>query len=286
MNKNFRCVLAVAHCEYIKWVTNPRMLIVAVFLIFMKVLAIEPLLERAAKFENTMDILEPYIAIGNSRVLIMFMPCVFIMLIGDYPKMTGNTLFLIKRTGKMNWFMGQILFIICAMLTYLSVILLGTIALSRGTCSGHWSDAVTKYDYYFPEEYGSFASQFLPSNLYNQLTLLEALALTTVLVIAYMFILSLIIYYFKLIHIHSFGLLAAFFVVAMGVVTCSVNSKIMWCFPMANSIVWLHYDEILSEKTFPLIGSYLYYLIIIILLLVINVRAVKKYNFTNIEQVE
>ena len=49
MNRNFKCVLSVARSEYIKWITNPRVIIVGVLLVFMRTLAIEPLLERSAK---------------------------------------------------------------------------------------------------------------------------------------------------------------------------------------------------------------------------------------------
>jgi len=51
VNRNFKCVLSVARSEYIKWITNPRVIIVGVLLVFMRTLAIEPLLERAAKME-------------------------------------------------------------------------------------------------------------------------------------------------------------------------------------------------------------------------------------------
>ena len=66
MNRNFKCVLSVARSEYIKWITNPRVIIVGVLLVFMRTLAIEPLLERAAKMEIPLNILEPFVAIGNS----------------------------------------------------------------------------------------------------------------------------------------------------------------------------------------------------------------------------
>ena len=56
MNRNFKCVLSVARSEYIKWITNPRVIIVGVLLVFMRTLAIEPLLERAAKMEIPLNI--------------------------------------------------------------------------------------------------------------------------------------------------------------------------------------------------------------------------------------
>ncbi|MCD7716094.1 MAG: hypothetical protein LUG56_05325 [Lachnospiraceae bacterium] len=286
MNKNIRCAFTVAQSEYVKWITNPRIIITGVMLVFMKTLAVDPLLERAAKIGFTLDVLEPFVAIGNSGVLVMIMPCVFMVLISDYPKMTGNTLFFVQRTGRWNWFAGQILFLFYTILSFLFVVLIGGILLSQGKFTGTWSDVVTKYDALYPEEAGNFTSQLLPSNLYNQIPLITATVQTIMLMAAYMFLLAMVIYFFRLIHIQSFGLLFAAFVVAAGVITCSLKSKTMWCFPMANTIVWLHYDEILDAPIFPVWFSYAYFGITDITIMGINLIAVKRLEFTNIEQVE
>lgn len=286
MSKNIKCVLSVAQTEYLKWITNPRVIILGVLVIFMRSLAVEPLLERAERFGEQLNIFEPFIAIGNSPMLIMMMPVVFLVLISDYPKMTGNSLFFIKRTGKLNWFFGQMLFLICAINTYLVVVLLGGILVSEGSVSAVWSNTVTKYEARFPDEAGSFTSQLLPSNLYNQMTMGSALLHTFILIGAYLFLLSLIIYFFKLIHIQSFGLFASVFVVAAGAMTYSVGVASMWIFPMANTIVWLHHDVILSKETFPTWASYAYFIIAILVFMIVDIIAAKKYQMYNIEMIE
>lgn len=285
MNR-LRCVLAVARTEYLRWLTDPRVIIVGVLLVFMRSLAVEPLLERAVKFGERLNILEPFVAVGNSGMLVMLMPCVFLILISDYPKMTGSTLFFIKRTGKTNWLWGQVLFLLMAIATFLLAVLVGSMLVSGGTFAGSWSNTVTKYAARFPNEADSFVSQLLPSNLYNQLSLISAVLHTLALMTMYLFSLSLIIYFFKLIHIQSFGLFAAIFIVAAGVMTCSLKSPSMWAFPMANTIVWLHYDEILSRRNFPVWCSYAYFATAITALLTLNACAARKLQLYNIELVE
>ncbi len=286
MSKDIKCIFSVARSEYVKWITNPRVIVVGVLLVFMKTLAIEPLLERADKIGEKIDVLEPFAAIGNSGMLVMLMPCVFMVLISDYPKMTGNTLYFVKRTGKKNWFMGQMLFVFFAIISFLTVILLGSVLMSQGSFTGNWSDVVTKYNAMFPDESGNFTSQLLPSNLYNQIPLITSILQTIGLMTVYMLVISMIIYFFKLIHIQSFGLLAAVFVVAGGVVTCSLKSELMWLFPMANTIVWLHYDIILDELNVPMWYTYAYFAVILSVLTIVNAIAVKHLEFINIEQVE
>ncbi|MBQ8120981.1 MAG: hypothetical protein IJ172_09435, partial [Ruminococcus sp.] len=165
-------------------------------------------------------------------------------------------------------------------------VLIGSMLVSGGAFSDGWSNTVTKYAARFPNEADSFVSQLLPSNLYNQLSLMSAVLHTLLLMTMYLFSLSLIIYFFKLIHIQSFGLFAAIFIVAAGVMTCSLKSPSMWAFPMANTIVWLHYDEILSRRNFPVWCSYAYFASAITALLAANVTAARKLQLYNIELVE
>lgn len=178
VNKTLKCVCSAARAEYIRWITNPRIIIVGVLLVFMRTLAIEPLLERAEKMEIPLSIFEPFVAVGNSGMLVMLMPCVFMVLISDYPKLTGNTLFFIQRTGRLNWFLGQIIFLLMAISSFLFAVLAGSVLLSKGEFAWAWSDAVTKYTAHFPNEADSFTSSLLPSNLYNQIPLAAAVLQT------------------------------------------------------------------------------------------------------------
>lgn len=286
MNKSIKCILAVARSEYIKWITNPRVIIVPVLLVFMRILAVEPLLTRAAKLGADLERMEPFVAIGNSGMLVMLMPCVFLVLISDYPKVTGNTLFFLQRTGRFNWFAGQLVFLMMTILTYLGVVFGGSLLMTGGDFTGRWSDVVTKYNANFPDEANSFTARLLPSNLYNQIPLRVTVIQTLCILCAYLFLICLIIYFFKLKHVQTLGLLVAVFVIAAGVVTCSLKTDTMWLFPMANTIIWLHYDTILNAPKMPVWCSFAYFMIAIGVMLVLTARAVHRMELFNVEQVE
>lgn len=280
MNKSIKQIFSVAKTEYIRWITNPRIIILGVLLIFIKTLAIEPLAARAEKFGEKLIIFEPFIAVGNSGMLAMLIPLVFLVLLADYPKFGGNTMFFISRTGKRNWLCGQILFLISAIFTFMSAILLSSILFSGGKFGTNWSDAVTKYNSRFPEEAFNFDSQLLPSNLYNQIPMMKAVLQTFILMSAYLLTLSLIIYLFKILFGSSTGFAAAMGVIALGVTTTSLYSELRWAFPMANTIMWLHYEEILKEPVYPVWASFLYFAAAIIILSAFNFLGLKKLNLT------
>lgn len=278
--RELRKIWGVARTEYVGWITKPRIIILGVLLIFIKTLAIEPLEARAEKFGDTMIIFEPYIAVGNSGALTLFMPLVFLVLLSDYPKLGGNSMFYISRTGKKDWLCGQILFLIMAIVTFMAAVFAASVIFSGGHFGTEWSEAVRKYIARFPNEAGNFDSHLLPSNLYNQIPMMTAIWQTSVLLAAYLLALALIIYLLKILFSSSAGLAVALLVMALGTATTSLYSPIKWAFPTANTIIWLHYTEILSEPIYPMWASFLYFGILLAALIVGNFTALKKLKFT------
>lgn len=278
--RNLRKIWGTARTEYVGWITNPRVIILGVLLIFIKNLAIDPLTARAEKFGDKMIIFEPYIAVGNSGMLMMFIPLVFLVLLSDYPKLGGNSLFYISRTGKKNWLCGQILFLIMAIATFLGVIAATSILFSGGRFGTEWSEAVRKYVARFPKEAGNFDSQLLPSNLYNQIPMMKTLWQTSLFLAAYLLVLALVIYLLKILFGNSSGLAGALLVMALGVTTMSLDSPIKWAFPTTNTVIWLHYTEILSKPVYPMWASYLYFGVLLAALAAGNFIALRKIKFT------
>lgn len=277
--RELRKIWGVAKTEYVGWITNPRIIILGVLLIFIKTLAIEPLAARAEKFGDTMIFFEPYIAVGNSGALTLFMPLVFLVLLSDYPKLSGNSMFCISRTGKRDWLCGQILFLIMAIITFIGAVFLASMLFSGGRFGTEWIEAVRKYTARFPNEAGNFDSYLLPSNLYNQIPMMRAIWQTSVLLAAYLLALALIIYLLKILFSSSAGLAGAILVMALGVATTSLYSPIKWALPAANTIIRLHYTEILSEPIYPIWASFLYFGILLAVLIVGNFIALKKLKF-------
>ena len=282
-----RTIWATAKTQYLSWLFNPRMLTIIVMLIFMKTLAVEPLIERSLKMGSPLHTLEPFIAIGNSSLLILFLPAVFLVLMSDFPVINGNTLFFIKRTGKTNWFLGQTLFAIMSIVAFISIVAVGSLlpVIGRTSWGANWSEVVRTYDYNYPEEIGSFASQLLPSNLYNQIPIFKAALHTYILLSLYLVVIVLILFLFKVLNFKKAGLFASIAIIAVGMATASVNSSLMWALPMANSLIWLHYTVIFSDPIVSLEFSYAYFLSCILVLLILCFLANRRCNVANISQV-
>ncbi|MGN0429294.1 MAG: hypothetical protein ACI4E2_04450 [Acetatifactor sp.] len=280
--RSLRKIITIAAGEYSRWIRDPRGVLILVMMVFIQNVCLEPLQERAARYGEPMSIWEPFAAMGNSAMLIMILPAVFLVLMSDFPRMDGNGLFFLQRSGRRNWILGQMLFAAISAVTYLSVVLGTTLLLSvtKGSICLEWSETTRFYRSAFPEESDTFASLLLPPNLYNQITLRESIFFTLSLVFLYLYVLCMVLLLCKLYGKQALGMAACVGVIGAGLATCTIHGKVMWLFPTANAIIWLHFTEIRRKPVRPIASSYLYFGVCIIVLTILCFRILKRYDFT------
>lgn len=278
-------VLSVAITELRRIFINPRILTAGMLLVFIYSLVITELLLRADKTGLPVNVAESFVAVGSSSMLLMFLPSVFMILISDFPDMGPHLLYSVHRTGRFSWLFGKLLAALFAAAAYVGGILAACCLMtsSKGFWGLEWSETVTKYLSMFPEDRFTLMSEYLPSNLYNQMSFSYALLHTVLLLILYLFLLSLVIMFFRICGMKVAGIAAAFAVIAAGVLTTAINSEAMWAFPMANTITWLHYDAALREPVKPIYQSYIYFAGLIAIGIIANVIAFKKNNINTME---
>lgn len=271
---------AAALAEIRRIFLDPRLLTVGMLLVFIYNLVVKEMFERAGKTGLPVNAAETFIAIGSSGVLLLFLPSVFLILISDHPNMGAHTLYSIHRAGRLKWLFGEMFGALISTMIYVVGMFAACciMTLPHGFLGLEWSDTVTKYVSMFPEERFTLMSQYLPSNLFNQMSLSGALVHTALLLILYLFALTLIISFFRILGMRAAGIAAAFGIVAAGVLTCAIKAKAMWAFPMAHTITWLHYDTALRKPIVPMYLSYIYFAVFIALGIIANIIAIKKNN--------
>lgn len=254
-------------------------------LIFIYSFVINELFLRTDKTGYPVNVAESFIAVGSSGVLLLFLPSVFLILISDFPDMGAHTLYAIHRAGRLPWLFGKLIGAFFCAAVYVTAMLVSCCLITspKGFWGLEWSSTVTKYASMFPNERDTLMSQYLPSNLFNQMSFSFALLHTVLLFILYLFFLSLIIMFFRIRGMKAAGIASAFATVAAGVLTCTLRTDVMWAFPMANTITWLHYDAALSKPIMPMYFSYIYFAILIALGIAANVIAIKKTNINIME---
>lgn len=281
-------IIAVTKTEYIKWICNGRMFLLLMLLVFIKECVVDLLIERSIKMDSPLNFIEPFLAVGNSGIMVLILPVVYLTLMSDFPKVDGNSMLLLPRVGKYNWFLGQMLFSVTSFHTFLLMVLLGTIFMvtNRAFVYNGWSLVITEYEACFPQESGGFASDLVPENLYNQLPPFRAAVFTYLFLGAYMLVLVLIMMLFQIWKKKMFGFFTSGVLITFGAAFCAIHADLKWLFPMAHSLIWVHYSDYYRKMEMPITYSVLYYVIWIVALCGMCFFSLKKMNFDTVQEVD
>ena len=211
------------------------------------------------------------VPLGYFGGILLIIPIHFLVLKADLPQRTGIDRFYQMRCTKRTWIFGQAVFAAAESCFELLFLLVSSCVLMIGTGRRRlsFSDAVTHLTSVYPDRTGDYVVQLLPGNLYQQMTLEQALIHTFCLLLLYFMLISYVLLFSAVSNHRYVGILVNGFAIILGAVTCEVRMKQMWILPMAHTIPWLHYDEYLDRMNFPMWGSYLYLGAISALLLVL-----------------
>lgn len=284
---SFKKIISTAKTEFLKWIYDSRMIIIPILLIFLYTFASEPLIENSVMMGKPLNIFEPFIAVTNSGLILMIIPLAFMTLVSDFPKIDTNTVFFIFRTERMNWVLGQVAKLFMMVLSFLGVILIGTVIpmLGRGFVGNNWSEVVLHFKKVFPEQSQNFGTMLVTENLYNQMSIFSALIQSFFLLFAYLFIIGLVLLFFSIIKKKTAGFVMTGAMILIGTALWSVNSKLMWTLPMANSIVWSHFTKYFREPVKTMAYSVTYMYLFILALLVMCIIAIDSFNYDNVSEI-
>ncbi len=287
-NISLRKIWSVGRTEYVKWVLNARMILFLSLNVFLFDYVTRVMIDNAEKMNVPINIIEPFIAIGNSSLMLFVMPIVFLALISDFPKTDGNSMFYMIRTGKINWFLGQMLFAITAGITYVAAIfgISCVCVMSHAFIYNEWSDVVYRYYKFFPDDTENIMLDLISDRLYNNLTPAQALMHTGLLILLLIIMIALIQLLAFSYSRKMLGLLFNICFLCLGVGTTVFSGSVKWAFPVSNAVAWMHYDGIFKTPIVPIINSYLYFIAIIAVLTVWNVIMFKKYDFSKVRDLE
>ncbi len=281
-------IFSVAKNEYIKWIRNPKMIILLVMLIFAYDYVIKELITGADKMGEGLQIFEGFIGISNSQLLLMIIPIVFVGLMGDFPRVDGNAMFYIHRVGKSNWLFGQIVFAMMAAATYLVALVGFSTATLLGRCylGNSWSDVTTRYYIFAPNDYESLVAKLTTGRLYNNMTVYEALGNILGLMFLFMVLITMMLLVGFVYKAHTVGIVVAVGILCAGNVLAYMENGISWIFPTAHAVLELHHDPIYRQPVVDIRLSYIYYIVLIVVLFVVAYMGIDKYDFTKIQEWE
>lgn len=278
----------VAEAEFIKWICNPKLLMFAMMFLFIYDYVIKEMVKVAVEMNTKLMVLEPFIAICNSSLLLLVMPSVYLSLMGDFPEVDANSMYYIQRVGKQNWMMGQFFFSVMTAVTFVFT-MVGCSCLSiigRSYGFNTWSDVVTKYVTFHPDKSQSLVANFITGRLYNNLKPIEAFWLSVGFMILYMILIAMLLMLWFTIGKRTAGIAVTCAVICIGSALAETGSDLKWIFPVSHTLSWMHYDSIYNFQYFDVRLSFLYFLILIVMIYVISGLFMERYDFSKISDME
>ena len=275
---NLKTAFSVATIELNKSLRSTKILIFALFAIFIKYQAVDPLRQIHTDMGGMkLSLTEPFIVCGNSGVILLVLPILYLVMMADFPRQGQEIYFFKIRMNDRIWYMGQILYSLLSAVFVVVVIFLLSSILSCDFISLRtgFSRAVREYYESYPDK-DHFLMELIPTNLLNNISAERSFAYTFFMLILYFHFISLVILLFSKIGGKLIGLVTDGFLIIGGTAVCNFESVLRWVFPLAHSITWLHYNQYKSEMAFPLYGSFLYFLILDITLIILILAVPKK----------
>ena len=86
---SFRAAVHIAQAEFRQWLRSSRIIILFVMLVFVNVQVIGPLRQCKMLMGEMLSIPEAFVALGNSGVILLIIPILFLVLMADFPQRTG-----------------------------------------------------------------------------------------------------------------------------------------------------------------------------------------------------
>ena len=145
--RNMKTVLHIAGTEFKRWLRSSRIIILGVMLIFVHMQIIVTLQDCASRTGLPVSVPEAFVALGNSGSIVLILPALFLVLMSDFPQKSGIDFLYQIRCSKRVWIMGQIMFVLEAVVFLVVFLILASCLMMSG--SGVWkmefSNAVTHY---------------------------------------------------------------------------------------------------------------------------------------------
>lgn len=271
-----------ARMEYSLWLTNPRMSILLVLLTLIHSLAVQPLAQAGGQIGARFHLLEPLAALCNSTLILLMLPIGFLILMAGFPRMGRGFLLQLYRVGRLNWVLGEMLYLCMAAATYLGAVLLGTAlcSLPYAPITGPgWSAVATDYAGLLGEAALKSVTTLLPKNLYQQMGPGAAVAGSFLLLFLCLLLMGAVLLAASLLRVKPLGIAADTALLLVGAGFVILDSPWMWGFPCAHALTWLHYHPYFRTLVCPLWVSWLYFLLGAALMTVLACVSAKRRSF-------
>lgn len=273
--------------EYRQWLRNPRMILLAVFFVYMYTTVLEPIIKYAEEIPAQIGWFEPFVAVCNNGLMVLLLPLVFLVLMADFPRIEADTTFRVFRVGRRRWVLGQVLMLNLAALSVIGIMFVLCVLLSFGMgaqITFQWSEAIQANISNSVIQTGDLVG-LLPANLFYQMTLSQAVLWSFGLTLLCCIALGLVMLTLAICGMRTMRMVLGAGSVIMGYVLLNAGVAAEWWLPTAHYVLKAHFTAYFSKPNIPLVGSFFYFAGIGLVSLLATGYKIRSYHFLTSQDV-
>lgn len=263
--------------EYISFLYSKKTFLMLFSLVFFSEDVVGKMVELSVETGMSINKLEPYLLIFSYTKYALIVPVMFAVLLSNFPVRENSGMFSIVRMGRKAWMLGELLYALFAGLTYLLLLLLGSILAmgQTGVFANQWSSYTTDFYSQYPERFAENAELFIGAGTTTQGTPFYVLIQGMILMLLNLFFLAQLQMAFKMIGQKTLGLFTVIAITVFGAVGVNYFGILKWIFPMAHAIYGTHFREFLAKPECSLGVSYIYFVVLNLIAFMLNLVLVK-----------
>lgn len=256
-----RTLFNIIKFEFIKWIKSDKQLTTAFSLIFLYMYSLEIIKDYSAELGEPINLFEPMSIFLSNFYTIPIIVLTFAVLMIDFPDISANATFLLLRTGRTKWYKSQVLFVLTAAVTFITILFIFTVVLmsNNAFAANVWSNAERFINDVSHSQYRiKNPISYLDLSIINNYTVTTAMIYGVSLMVLYLVLASQLQMALSLRFNKMIGLIGNLLVLGLGMVTWWADGSVKWLFPLAHSTIAYHYDELYNKVEFPIAGSFVY----------------------------
>lgn len=278
-----RTAFNIIRADFVKWLRSDKQLVTAFAFICFYMYVLDPISICSDNLGEPINLLEPFLVILGNGFCIPIVLIAFVVLMIDFPDISGNTTFLLLRSGRMKWYRSQILFITLASIIFiLAIFIFSSLAsMSNAFLANVWSnEAKLMSSPQYEELRIEYPLAVLDMSVINNYSIITAFIYAVVLMILHLIFTAQLQMVLSLRFNKIIGICGNLIVLGFGLVLWAAENNLKWLFPFANSTIGWHYDELYNKTEFPILLSLIYMIIINIIMYFAGKKVISKKMLT------
>lgn len=263
-----------------KTISDKKVIVLLLLIGFILDNGVRRMVNNSLQVQQPIGIFEGFIMCMNHWYYLIIFFVGFILILTDVPKLDSNQIFLIYRTGKKSWLLGEIFQIAVCAVAYILVLLIGCMisCAKYGFAGNVWSNFTLFYktDY---EKMLSDSNRFIDQQVFKYYLPYQSVIHCFFLVALCLVLMGTVILYFSIINKKLVGLVLNVVLILFVLVFNQYHARVMWLSPFCHAVLALHNTYVYKQLSVPLVYSYLYLILMEGLLIFISIKQLKKKMF-------